>query len=94
MPVLAQTGRGLARQFVAAEQEVDRFPGDDPPQFVARLDVMQRAAVGGQIYALSVFFSAAPISGMDALRSSWRSMFWQITAASVVHWSSAVVSSL
>jgi hypothetical protein len=70
MPVLAQAGCRLLRELLGAEQESRRPARRDAPQFVARLDVMQRAAVGGQIDALSVFFSAVAMAGMEALRSS------------------------
>lgn len=87
MAILLQARRGLAREFLGIEQESDQLVRRDASQLVAGLDVMQRAAVGGQIDRLSVFFSATAVAtaGMEALRSSWRSIFWQIPAASAVH---------
>jgi BMFP domain-containing protein YqiC len=49
MAVLPQARRGLARELLGVEQESDQLVRRDAPQFIARLDVMQRAAVGGQI---------------------------------------------
>jgi hypothetical protein len=70
MAVLPQARRGLARELLGVEQESDQLVRREAPQFIARLDVMQRAAVGGQIDCLSVFFSALATVGMEALRSS------------------------
>lgn len=93
--VLVQAGRGLTGKLPAAEQEVRPPARRQAAQFVACLDVVERTAVGGQIDALSVFFSAAAATaGMEALRSSWRSMFWQSAAASAVHRSSSWLSAL
>ncbi len=87
MPVLAQALRSLLGQLLAAEQEFGGGPRRDSTQFVARLDVVQGAAKSRQIDALRVFFSAAAATtaGMEALRSSWRSMSWQTAADLAVH---------
>jgi hypothetical protein len=51
-----QAGRGLAGGLGRGEKEFDDLSGGPPAQFMPRLDVVQRATVGGQIDRFAVFF--------------------------------------
>ncbi len=95
MAVAFQAGRGLAGRIPGIEQELYGLAVSEAAQRMARLDIVQRAAVGGEVYRLTFFFTPATLMfDSDALRSSWRSMSWHTAPASAVHASSASVSCL